>query len=79
MATSSNANWPSLEESRRIAEAVYIFGLPIVMKRRAISHLRGQVACHFHAHADPTKFGCRPYHRVVPSSGLRPSKGRTAS
>src|ERR1700722_3804484 len=31
MATSSNANWPSLEESRRIAEAGSIFGLPIVM------------------------------------------------
>jgi hypothetical protein len=30
MATSSNGNWRT-EETRRIAEAGYIFGLPIVM------------------------------------------------
>ena len=44
------------------------------------SHLRGQVARHFHAHADLTNFGRRPYHRVVPSSGLRaPLMGHTVS
>jgi hypothetical protein len=43
-----------------------------------LSHLRGQVARHFHAHADLTNFGRRPYHRVVPSSGLRaPLMGHT--
>jgi hypothetical protein len=31
MASDSSANWPNLEEGRRIAEAGYIFGLPIVM------------------------------------------------
>jgi hypothetical protein len=43
-----------------------------------LSHLRGQVARHFHTHADLTNFGRRPYHRVVPSSGLRaPLMGHT--
>jgi hypothetical protein len=31
MASDSSANWPTLKEARRIAEAGYIFGLPIVM------------------------------------------------
>ena len=35
-----------------------------------ISHLRGQVARHFHAHADLANFRSRPCHGVVPSLGL---------
>src|SRR3984885_16147345 len=54
---------------------------PPALRRAACeSHLRGQVARHFHAHADLTNFGRRPCHGVIPSSGLRvPLMGHAAS
>lgn len=42
-------------------------------RRRPVSHLRGQVARHFHAHADLTNFRCRPCHGVVSFYGLASS------
>src|SRR5579864_6821437 len=44
---------------------------PALGRRRPISHLRGQVARHFHTHADLANFWRRPCHNVVPSLVLR--------
>ena len=45
--------------------------MPPALRRGGISHLRGQVARHFHTHADLTNFRCRPCHGVAPSVVLR--------